>query len=71
MGLLVGGGKYELEMTVANVKRNSPTVIINKSGMVANILAYAYQQTYSLVPAGHVGSRSATEDTSPNRFKFS
>ena len=45
VGVVIDGGLYTLQLAHAHIKRKSPIVIVNNSGRMANILAYAYNAT--------------------------
>ena len=57
VGVIIGGGQHTLQLAHAHIKRKSPIVIVNNSGRVANILAFAYNacenSSRSSFPEGH------------------
>ena len=42
VSVVVEGGGDTLQIVLSNIKRNVPTVIINNSGKISDILAYAF-----------------------------
>ena len=56
--IVVHGGRDTLYQVMMTIRRKTPVIIVNKSGPVANILAYAFENSDSL--------STSSEENSPH-----
>ena len=70
VGLLIEGGPDALQMAYANIKRNSPIVVVAKSGKVANILAYAMVHSANSANSFQIDEEENEEENSHIRFNI-